>query len=140
MSPLQARQPTLPLPSKPRPTATILRLRCSPVRYSVSAEAQGFGKTIETINLDVDQHARLDFSLKPGEVNESVTVEANAAILETQSAEIGNVRTSQAVNDLPINGRDFFADLSRARHQQLGNRIHDVARRQQSVRACRAFP
>ncbi|HME08726.1 MAG TPA: carboxypeptidase-like regulatory domain-containing protein, partial [Bryobacteraceae bacterium] len=64
-----------------------------PGRYSVAAQAQGFAKTIQTINLDVAQHARLDFSLKPGEISTSVTVEANAAILETQSAELGNVRT-----------------------------------------------
>jgi hypothetical protein len=80
-----------------------------PGSYSVSAEATGFSKTIQNVTLAVDQHSRLDFSLKPGQVNESVTIEANAAILETQSAEIGNVRTAQAVNDLPINGRDFFA-------------------------------
>src|ERR1700722_18637149 len=80
-----------------------------PGSYSVSAEAQGFSKTIQNVTLQVDQHSRIDFSLKPGAVNESVTVEATAAIVETQSAEIGNVRPSQAVNDLPINGRDFFA-------------------------------
>jgi len=79
-----------------------------PGRYSVSAEAQGFSKTIQAINLDVAQHARLDFSLKPGEISTSVTVESNAAILETQSAELGNVRTTQAVNDLPLNGHNFF--------------------------------
>src|SRR5579864_2675746 len=79
-----------------------------PGRYSVTAEAQGVSRTIETINLDVAQHARLDFSLKPGEISTSVTVESNAAILETQSAALGNVRTSQAVNDLPLNGRNFF--------------------------------
>ena len=79
-----------------------------PGRYSVSVEAQGFTKVIQDINLDIDQHARLDFALKPGQVTESVTVEANAAMLDTQSAELGNVRTSQAVNDLPLNGRDFM--------------------------------
>ncbi len=30
-------------------------------------------------------------------------------MLDTQSATLGNVRTSQAINDLPLNGRDFFA-------------------------------
>jgi hypothetical protein len=111
-----------------------------PGSYSVSAEAQGFSKTIQNVTLQVDQHSRIDFSLKPGAVNESVTVEANAAILETQSAEIGNVRTSQAVNDLPINGRDFFClDVSCARREQFGNGVHDVARRQQSIGTARRF-
>ena len=79
-----------------------------PGNYSIAAQAQGFSKMIQTINLDVAQHARLDFSLKPGEISTSVTVEANAAILETQSAALGNVRTTQAVNDLPLNGRNFM--------------------------------
>jgi hypothetical protein len=79
-----------------------------PGSYSVTVETQGFQKTIQNVNLDVDQHARLDFQLKPGQVTESVTVEANAAMLDTQSAALGNVRTSQAINDLPLNGRDFM--------------------------------
>ncbi len=79
-----------------------------PGSYTLTVEQQGFSRTIQTIHLDVDQHARLDFALKPGQVSESVTVEANAAMLETQSAELGNVRTAQAVNDLPLNGRDFM--------------------------------
>src|SRR5215469_12808529 len=64
-----------------------------PGSYSVTAEAQGFARIIQNINLDVDQHARVDFSLKPGQVSESVTVEGNAAMLDTQSATLGNVRT-----------------------------------------------
>ena len=59
---------------------------------------------VQNLSLDVDQHARLDFSLKPGQLSESITVEANAAMLDTQSAALGNVRTSQAINDLPLNG------------------------------------
>src|SRR5579871_6134958 len=78
-----------------------------PGSYSVTVEAQGFTRMVQNLSLDVDQHARLDFSLKPGQLSESVTVEANAAMLDTQSAALGNVRTSQAINDLPLNGRDF---------------------------------
>ncbi len=79
-----------------------------PGPYAVTIETSGFAKTTQEVNLDVDQHARLDFALKPGQVTESVVVEANAAMLDTQSAAIGNVRTSQAINDLPLNGRDFM--------------------------------
>src|SRR5215471_16418410 len=78
-----------------------------PGSYSVTVEAQGFTRMVQNLNLDIDQHARLDFSLKPGQLSESVTVEANAAMLDTQSSTLGNVRTTQAINDLPINGRNF---------------------------------
>jgi hypothetical protein len=76
--------------------------------FTVTAEHEGFKRVVQTVNLDVDQRARLDFALQPGAVSDSVTVEANAVMLETQSAELGNVRTTQAINDLPLNGRDFI--------------------------------
>jgi hypothetical protein len=79
-----------------------------PGSYMVTVEQQGFRKMIQNINLDVDQHARMDIPLQIGALNESVTVEAAAALLETQSAALGNVRTTQAINDLPLNGRDFM--------------------------------
>src|SRR5215469_2951062 len=78
-----------------------------PGSYQVSVEAPGFSRMVQTLNLDVDQHARLDFALKPGQLTETVTVESNAAMLDTQSSELGNVRTTQAINDLPLNGRNF---------------------------------
>ena len=78
-----------------------------PGSYAVSVEVPGFSKMIQNVNLDVDEHGRLDFALKPGQLSETVTVEANAVLLDTQSAALGNVRTTQAINDLPLNGRDF---------------------------------
>ena len=80
-----------------------------PGSYSVAAESQGFSRIIQNLSLNVDQHARLDFTMQPGQITESVTVEANSVMLDTQSAALGNVRTEQAINDLPLNGRDFFA-------------------------------
>jgi hypothetical protein len=80
-----------------------------PGSYSVSVEAPGFTKMIQNVNLDIDEHARLDFALRPGQLSETVTVEANAVMLDTQSAALGNVRTTQAINDLPLNGRNFVA-------------------------------
>src|SRR5579864_2255956 len=41
-----------------------------PGPYSATVEAQGFSKMIQTLNLDIDQHARVDFALKPGQVSE----------------------------------------------------------------------
>src|SRR5450432_1243666 len=79
-----------------------------PGDYTVTAEAKGFKKVIHPINLNVDQRAQMNFSLQPGEITESITVEGNVQLLDTQSAALGNVRTVQAINDLPLNGREFF--------------------------------
>ena len=43
--------------------------------YRVEAQAEGMARQIfETVNLDVDQHLRVDFTLRPGSVQEQVTV------------------------------------------------------------------
>jgi len=78
-----------------------------PGSYTVSVEIQGFKKAIQSASLDIDQRARLDFHMELGSVSESVTVAAGAQLLETQSAALGNVRTPAAINDLPLNGRNF---------------------------------
>jgi hypothetical protein len=80
----------------------------NPGTYDVSVHRQGFRTTTQTgIKLDVAQVARLDLSLTIGEVKESVTVAAEAPILSSESAAIGQVIGSKKILDLPLNGRDF---------------------------------
>lgn len=78
-----------------------------PGAYTVSVEKQGFKRTVQTIQLDVNQRARLNFELAVGQVAESISVTGSAPLLETQNAALGNVRTTKAINDLPLNGRNF---------------------------------
>ena len=78
-----------------------------PGAYTLSVEKQGFNRAVQSIQLDVNQHARVNFDLHVGQVTESVEVRATAPLLETQSAALGNVRTTKAINDLPLNGRNF---------------------------------
>lgn len=78
-----------------------------PGRYSVSVELPGFRRVSKTIRLDVNQRARVNFTMELGSVTESVTIAAERPLLETQSAALGNVRTTKAINDLPLNGRNF---------------------------------
>ena len=55
-----------------------------------------------------------DFSLKPSNIAETVTVTGEAAPLQTQEASLGGVVQSKAINDLPLNGRNytFLAQLN----------------------------
>lgn len=78
-----------------------------PGTYTLSVEVQGFRKVTRTLHLDIDQRARLNFVMEPGAVSETVTVAAESQLLETQTAALGNVRTTKAINDLPLNGRNF---------------------------------
>jgi hypothetical protein len=84
--------------------------------YSVSAAYTGFGKQTKTITLQVGQSAELDFSLKPGSVEEKVEVEATSELAEPTRTQVSTVITEHQIMDLPVNGREFidFALLSPA--------------------------
>jgi hypothetical protein len=83
--------------------------------YSVSAEAEGFAKTLQPhITLNIQQQIVVDLILKPGKVTQTIEVSAAPPALQTQNASVGQVIGSREVNDLPLNGRNFtfLAQLS----------------------------
>ena len=58
-----------------------------PGNYTLSVEATGFRKSTQTgVRLEVNQRARLDFTLQVGQVTEIVEVAAAAPLLESQSS------------------------------------------------------
>jgi Carboxypeptidase regulatory-like domain len=76
--------------------------------YTVQVELQGFQTAkAEDIRLQVDEHRELDFKLSAASVQSSVEVNATAVAIQTSDATLGQVITTQQVNDLPLNGRDF---------------------------------
>lgn len=77
-------------------------------QYSLSASVQGFqAAQFDQVTLQVQQTARVDFSLKVGDVTETVRVEASAALLQTDTSTVGTVIDSAKIVDLPLNGRNF---------------------------------
>jgi hypothetical protein len=81
----------------------------NPGSYTVVAVAPGFQKAVvSSITLTVNQHDRVDLSLKPGTVNETVTTTAQAVALDTDTTELSNLVSQQQVEDLPLNGRNFM--------------------------------
>jgi hypothetical protein len=90
----------------------------SPVRiggYKITVSLQGFQTiTQRDITVNVGQNVVADFALKPGSVSETVTVESTVPVLQSQDASVGQVVDAKAVNDLPLNGRNFtfLAQLS----------------------------
>ena len=61
----------------------------------------------DSVTLQVDQKARIDFTLEVGQVTETVNVTAGAPLVRSESAELGEVITERAVRELPLNGRNF---------------------------------
>ncbi len=85
-----------------------------PGPYMVTAEAPGFKKTQRTgLQLEVAKDIRVDFSLKPGAITETVTVSEEAPIVNTTTNVLGGTFSNKAINELPLLGRDFqnLADL-----------------------------
>jgi len=77
--------------------------------YNVKAEASGF-KTAEKKNiiLNVNDRTRVDFVMEVGSVQESVTVEANAVAVQSDSGDVSTVITGQQVTQLATNGRSLY--------------------------------
>ena len=83
-----------------------------PARYRVTARLAGFKQEVQNTTLEVEQVARLDFTLQVGQASESVEITASAPLLEASNASIGQVVETQAIADLPLNGRNYL-DLAK---------------------------
>ena len=75
--------------------------------YSVSVSFTGF-KTwdLAKTDLTIGARKRLSPTLQLGDVNEKVTVEASAELLQTEKVDTGGVVEQRTIQELPLNGRD----------------------------------
>jgi hypothetical protein len=75
--------------------------------YVVKAELSGF-KTVATkpMTVEAKQIARLDFKMDVGALEDTVEVTAQAPVLQTESATVGEVISGNTVQSLPLNGRN----------------------------------
>jgi hypothetical protein len=60
------------------------------------------------IELQVQQTARLDFTLALGQAMQTIEVSATTQMLSTGTATIGTVIEQKRIVDLPLNGRNFI--------------------------------
>jgi hypothetical protein len=64
--------------------------------YKVAVEAQGFQQSIlQNVGLVVAQESRANFTLKPGAVSETVSVEASAVSLDTDTSAVTQTVTGK---------------------------------------------
>jgi len=82
-----------------------------PGMYSVTAEIQGFEKTVRTnIKLNVSENASANLMLKIASATQSVEVKAQTQTIATEDAVTGSVIDRRAINDLPLVDR-YALDL-----------------------------
>jgi len=71
--------------------------------YNITVSADGF-KTAEEkgVVVQINTTASLDVTLQPGDVKQTLTVNADVPALQTQSSDIGTVVTTKQIIDLPL--------------------------------------
>jgi len=79
-------------------------------RYRLEASMRGFStESLPEVKLDVDQVARVDFTLKPGTLSETVEVSAAAALLDSETSQVGQVVSNKQIVEMPLNGRNYLS-------------------------------
>jgi hypothetical protein len=76
--------------------------------YSLKATQKGFKTfTANGIEIHLQQTDNLDVQLQVGTVSENVTVTTDAALIQTEDATIGQTINENAMDDMPLNGRNW---------------------------------
>ncbi|HEV8485172.1 MAG TPA: carboxypeptidase regulatory-like domain-containing protein [Blastocatellia bacterium] len=80
-----------------------------PGTYRVEVDAPGFRRFAQSgINVTVNQKATVNIELQVGAVDQTVTVTADATLLDTSHGGMGQVIDQQKVEALPLKGRNIF--------------------------------
>jgi hypothetical protein len=80
----------------------------TPGVYVVRVEASGFKVVEKTITVQVGVVSAGTITLEVGSGATTVTVEASAVQLDTEQSTVQGVMTTQQIENLPINGRNFL--------------------------------
>ena len=77
-------------------------------KYDVTAEKTGFQKVSTSgVTLVLGQRASVDFTLRVGELKQTIIVEAGTLSVSVTTADISGLVGERQVKDLPLNGRSF---------------------------------
>src|SRR5262249_925017 len=97
-----------------------------PAVYNLKVEMPGFRTLIRNdLELEVQQTARVDFTMQVGQVNEVIEVSGTGTLLTTEDATVGTVIENKRIVELPLNGRNFLQLVSLSPNVTFlsGNRI-----------------
>jgi hypothetical protein len=78
--------------------------------YSLTADAAGFSTEERNgISLEINQAARIDFTLQVGATSEKLVVTAEAPLVDASSAAMGQDIPAKSIVDLPLNERNTYS-------------------------------
>ncbi len=102
-----------------------------PGRYNIKVELPGFRTITQNVELQVQQSARLDFTLQVGEISQTVEVSGAAALIATENATVGTVIDNKRIVEMPLNGRNFFQLVSLSPNVSYGFDSSQIANERQ---------
>lgn len=77
----------------------------NPGTYRIQVTASGFANLVRSgITLDAAAHVNVPLRLQPGKAMQTVTVIADATLLNTESGQSGQVLTTKQLEELPVSG------------------------------------
>jgi hypothetical protein len=81
--------------------------------YRIEAEQPGFRRFVrDNVQLQTGETITADIVLEVGQVTDAVTVTGEATLLRTETASLGNTVNRQALNELPLIGRNPYVFLT----------------------------
>jgi hypothetical protein len=84
-----------------------------PGTYTITVELTGFKKvTRSNVDVLVNSSIRVDLTMQPGNITESVDVTAEAPLLQSERADTGRKIETKTLEDLPLGGNHNFQNLS----------------------------
>lgn len=82
-------------------------LQLPPGPYTVTVDAQGFQRTVTSLQLTVASRVELPLTLQVGNTAETVTVTARAELLDRSDATVSTLISPQDVSNLPLPNREI---------------------------------
>ena len=83
-------------------------INLTPGTYTVRAGGKGFRTEEHSgVLVEVAQNIRVDLVLQPGEQTQTITVTGEVPAIDRSDATLGGTVSNDAINSLPLNGRNF---------------------------------
>lgn len=102
--------------------------------YRIEAIMQGFKKFEQTgIVLDVARNARVDFVMDVGTITETMSVTADAPLVNTSNAQVGRTISNFEISQMPLVNRDLYSLLNLTPGVELNSTGNTVGFRQTTV-------
>jgi len=95
------------IPIKTNSSGLYVATALQPGRYRIIVSNPGFKQIVKPdVVLNVQDNISINFAMAIGSTSESVTVEAGAEMVHTESAELGQTINEHSITELPLNGRN----------------------------------